>query len=60
MTFIDTTSQLLSDNGKPNEGLFTWDGLHLNAEGYAVWASVIYPFLQNDVIAQELPNIETE
>jgi len=49
VTFIDVTSQLLATDGTPNEELLFWDGLHLNAKGYAVWASVIKPTLEADL-----------
>lgn len=43
--FIDTASALLDDKGEPNDELFVLDRLHLNAEGYAVWTSIIRPIL---------------
>ena len=49
VTFIDATPQLLATDGTPNEELLFWDGLHLNAEGYAVWASIIKPVIEADL-----------
>lgn len=49
VTFIDTTSQLLGADGKPNKDLFIYDGLHLNEKGYAVWTSIIKPVLEKDL-----------
>ena len=43
-TFIDTTDDLLK-NGYPNETLYQSDGLHLNEEGYALWAEIIKPIV---------------
>ena len=42
--YIDTASILLKD-GQPNEALFIGDKLHLNADGYAAWTSIIKPHL---------------
>ncbi len=42
--YIDTATPLLID-GEPNEALFIHDKLHLNADGYAVWTSIIKPHL---------------
>jgi len=47
--FIDITNQLLGADGKPNKDLFVWDGLHLNADGYAIWTSIIKPILEKDL-----------
>lgn len=49
VAFIDTTEQLLGADGLPNKDLFVWDGLHLNADGYAVWTSIIKPILEKDL-----------
>ncbi len=39
--FINTDSAFLDANGKPRGELFIEDKLHLNAEGYKIWSSVI-------------------
>jgi len=49
VTFINTTEQLLGADGKPNKDLYVFDGLHLNADGYAVWTSIIKPVLDADL-----------
>lgn len=49
VTFIDTSSLLLGGDGLPNDDLFVWDGLHLNAKGYEVWTSAVYPVLQSEL-----------
>ena len=49
VTFIDTSSLLLGGDGLPNDDFFVWDGLHLNAKGYEVWTSAVYPVLQADL-----------
>ena len=45
--FIDVDRAMLDAQGKPRKELFRWDGLHMNAEGYAVWTSIIKPVLLN-------------
>ena len=46
-TFIATEDLFLNAAGEPDEALFVFDGLHLNAQGYARWTSRIKPYLQN-------------
>jgi lysophospholipase L1-like esterase len=41
LAFIDSYSALLGPDGKPQSALLREDGLHLNKEGYKVWASII-------------------
>jgi lysophospholipase L1-like esterase len=43
--FIDVDEAMLDAQGKPRAELFRWDGLHMNAKGYAVWTSIIKPVL---------------
>lgn len=45
LDYIDVFSKMLDDSGKPRGELFLADSLHLNAEGYALWRSVINPHL---------------
>lgn len=45
--FLDTASALLDENGASREELFIDDKLHLNADGYAVWTSIIRPELES-------------
>jgi lysophospholipase L1-like esterase len=45
LTYVDVFTPLLGKDGKPRPELFVKDGLHLNAEGYKVWASVLRPLL---------------
>ncbi len=47
VTFIATDDLFLGANGEPGAELFIFDGLHLNAQGYARWTSRIKPYLQN-------------
>ena len=39
--FIDVASALLNADGRPNEGLFMSDGLHLNERGYDSWSKIV-------------------
>lgn len=45
LTFIDTYSVMLKD-GQPRAELFQKDNLHMNAEGYKLWTSLIKPYLK--------------
>ena len=44
LVFIDTTDDLLK-NGVPNKDILSFDGLHLNEEGYDIWATIIKPIV---------------
>jgi lysophospholipase L1-like esterase len=41
--FIDVSAAMLDAHGQPCADLFRWDGLHMNASGYAIWTSIIKP-----------------
>lgn len=43
--FIDADALLLTADGKANADLLRFDGIHLNAKGYAAWTSLIKPAL---------------
>jgi lysophospholipase L1-like esterase len=43
--FIDIDSVMLDAQGKPRPELFRKDGLHMNAQGYTIWTSIIKPVL---------------
>ena len=43
---IDVASVLLQADGQPRPDVFRFDGLHLNAKGYALWAEVVAPVLK--------------
>ncbi|QJD81100.1 GDSL-type esterase/lipase family protein [Spirosoma rhododendri] len=36
-SFVDLTPVMLTPDGKPRRELYQADGLHMNAEGYAIW-----------------------
>ena len=45
LDFIDIWQSMLGQDGKPKPNLFVKDGLHLNANGYALWTSIVKPYL---------------
>jgi lysophospholipase L1-like esterase len=45
LMFIDVFTPMLSPDREPRKELFVSDGLHLNAAGYELWASIIRPYL---------------
>jgi lysophospholipase L1-like esterase len=44
--YIDVFSKMLDPQGQPRRELYRADALHLNAEGYAVWRTVISSHVQ--------------
>lgn len=46
LTYVDVFKPMLAPDGQPRPELFLADGLHLNAEGYKLWASVLEPTLK--------------
>jgi lysophospholipase L1-like esterase len=47
LSFIDIFSPMLGPDGNPRKELLLADGLHPNAKGYQLWASVIGPYLKD-------------
>lgn len=45
LKYVDVFGPMLGDDGKPRPELFVKDGLHLNDEGYKLWASILRPHL---------------
>lgn len=45
LAYIDVFTPMLGPDGKPRPELLLEDGLHPSAKGYALWTSVIEPFL---------------
>lgn len=41
LSYVDVYTRMLGTDGRPRAELFSKDALHLNAEGYALWKSVI-------------------
>lgn len=44
--YIDVFTPMLTADGSPRKDLFRKDALHLNEAGYALWRSVIRPFVR--------------
>jgi hypothetical protein len=45
LVFVDVYSHMLDAGGNPQKDLFLSDGLHPNEKAYAMWASLIRPYL---------------
>ncbi len=45
LTYVDTATPILGPDGLPRKSLFRPDGLHLNADGYAIWNGILKPIL---------------
>jgi lysophospholipase L1-like esterase len=46
LTYVDIFKPMIGQDGKPRPELFLKDGLHLNKEGYKLWASIVRPLLK--------------
>ena len=46
LVYVDIATPMLGEDGKPRSELFAPDGLHLNAKGYELWASILWPMLR--------------
>lgn len=44
--YVDVFTPMLTPEGEPRADLLVEDGLHLNAEGYKLWTSILGPQLQ--------------
>ena len=45
LSYVDVRKPMLKADGKPREDLFLKDGVHLNEEGYRLWAGILRPVL---------------
>lgn len=43
--FVDVDTPMIGEDGRPRPELFVDDGLHLSAEGYELWSSLLRPLL---------------
>lgn len=57
--YVDIDRPMIGDDGKPRPELFKSDGLHLNAEGYQLWSSLVLEHLELDE-RETPPTPETE
>jgi lysophospholipase L1-like esterase len=46
LAYIDVFSPMLGTDGRPRPELFVKDKLHLNAQGYELWARIVAPHLK--------------
>ena len=46
MKYIDTWSYMFNDDGTVNRNYFSDDMLHMNRQGYLLWADIIRPYLK--------------
>ncbi|TWI02723.1 lysophospholipase L1-like esterase [Luteimonas cucumeris] len=44
--FIDVSAPMLDAAGRPRAELFTDDRLHMNGDGYALWRTIVAPYLE--------------
>lgn len=44
--YVDIHDAMLDDDGRPRPELYEVDGLHLSRAGYAVWETIIAPYLE--------------
>lgn len=49
VTFIDTSTAMVGPGGNPRQDLLPWYRLHMTAQGYKLWASIIKPILERDL-----------
>lgn len=45
LAFVDIDTPMIGSDGRPRAELFVEDGLHLSAEGYKLWTSLLRPHL---------------
>ena len=43
--YIDIVPPMSDPQGNPRGDLYSWDGIHMNAQGYAIWTSAVKPAL---------------
>ena len=47
VSYIDIWEAMLNEDGQPNSNLFVEDNLHINADGYKIWTSIVRKELSN-------------
>jgi lysophospholipase L1-like esterase len=55
VTYVDTATPMLGEDGTPRETLYDEDGLHLSEEGYAVWNAALASYLDGLCPETETP-----
>jgi len=56
LTFVDVWKPMLGEDSNPRWELFVDDGLHLNDEGYKLWAKLLLPHLVSQQDAERTKN----
>ena len=46
LAYIDVHTRMLGPDGQPLPDIYVADKLHMNAKGYALWTSVVGPYLK--------------
>ena len=46
LSYVDVATPMFKADGQPRPELFVSDGLHMNAEGYKIWTSILTPLLK--------------
>ena len=46
LSYVDVFTPMLDASGRPRQELFLEDGLHMNANGYAIWRDLVAPVLR--------------
>ena len=46
--YVDVVSSMLGADGEPNANIYGPDRLHMNPKGYALWTSILRPYLHCD------------
>jgi lysophospholipase L1-like esterase len=55
VTFVDVWSAMLDAAGQPRPELFVEDRLHMNEQGYAIWARILRPVVEREFAAVAQP-----
>ena len=45
LIYVDVFTPMLGQDGQPRAELFVGDQLHLNVDGYKLWAGIVKPVL---------------
>lgn len=53
--YVDVHPAMLGKDGQPRRELFLIDGLHMNAEGYKIWAELVRPWIEEPKTAAAKP-----
>jgi lysophospholipase L1-like esterase len=58
--FIDVDGPMLGWDAKPRKDLFIADGLHLSPKGYALWTTLVEPFVEPVARSQGSPDASND